>query len=49
MQETFLDETSSHFLKKGREVIPHVQKLTKLFREKNLPVIFVKRVHRGAV
>lgn len=49
MQETFLDETSSHFLKKGREVIPHVQKLQNFFREKNLPVIFVKRVHRGAV
>ena len=49
MQETFLDEVSPHFLRKGREVISNVQKLLNIFRERNLPIIFVKRVHRGTI
>ena len=49
MQGTFLDEASPHYLRKGREIIPHVQRLLNFFREKNLPVIFVKREHRGTI
>ncbi len=49
MQEAFLDEQSPLFVKQGRDIIPNVQKLLELFREKNFPIIFVKREHRGAV
>lgn len=47
MQEDFLNESSPLFVKGGLEIVPNIEKLLKVFREKNLPRIFIKREHRG--
>lgn len=47
MQYDFLDSSSPLFVKEGPLIIPNVKKLLSYFREKGLPVIYVRRIHRA--
>lgn len=46
MQYDFLEESSPLFIKEGPAIISNLKELLALFREQNLPVVFVKRLHR---
>ena len=49
MQHGFLDEGASLEVPKGREIVPHVHRLVRACRSKNVPVIFTEFVYATSV
>ncbi|MGB9694069.1 MAG: cysteine hydrolase family protein [Fervidobacterium sp.] len=47
MQYDFLDSSSPLFVKESPFIIPSIKKVLTYFREKALPVIYVRRTHRA--
>lgn len=46
MEYGFLDKNSALFVKNGTKIVRNIKKILENFRNKNLPIIFVKREHR---
>ncbi len=46
MEYGFLDSKSPLFVDLGFEIVPNIKKILNIYREKKLPIIFVKREHR---
>lgn len=46
MEYGFIDKNSPLFVTNGRKIVRNIKKILENFRNKNLPIIFVKREHR---
>lgn len=46
MEYGFLEIKSPLFVDLGFEIVPNIKKILNIYREKKLPIIFVKREHR---
>lgn len=48
MEYGFIDKNSPLFVKNGPKIVKNIKKILENFRNKNLPIIFVKREHRDS-